>query len=161
MERCLSEHKIAELQAELSPEKLCLIQKYQLFPDERLIWGTKKENSFPRRVFKHHFLVSRPILDLVFRFYELCRAKLTYFREHLHQYEPAKYDMKQGFLATTLWDMEFLKHRASGFYIDLRYLQCMTDIRDFQALCAYLETFDQGKGNDDNMVPIPVGDNNV
>jgi hypothetical protein len=143
MERRRSEQKIAKLKTELSPEKVCLVEKYQLVPDERLIWGTHKENTFPRRVFKHQFLLTRPMLDLVFRLYELCGAKLKYFREHFDQYEPTRYDMEEGFVPTELWDMEFLKHVASGRYLDFRYLQRMTKIQDFHALCGDLETFEE------------------
>lgn len=145
MKTHLSEKEIIQLKQNLSPEKLKLIEKYRLHPDIRLVWFSEKENTFPRKVFKQCFLERNDLLALVFRVYELCAAKLTYYRGNWEKYAPYVYHFKKGFVKTELWDMEFLKHFPSGHYIDLRYLQRITDINDFREFCAYFETFEQKK----------------
>jgi hypothetical protein len=142
MKTHLTEQKIIQLTQELCPEKLKLIEKYRLRPNIRLIWYSEKENTFPKKVFKQRFLVRNDLLALVFRVYELCAAKLTYYRGNWEKYAPYVYHFKEGFVETELWDMEFLKHLPSGYYIDLRYLQRITDINDFRKFCVYLETFE-------------------
>ena len=142
MKTQLTDTEIIRLKQELSPDKLKLIEKYRLRPDIRLIWYSEKENAFPKKVFKHSFLLRHDVLTLVFRIYELCAAKLTYFRENQGKYAPYIYHFKDGFLKTELWDMEFLHHLSSGYYIDLRSLQGITDIHNFRQFCAHLETFE-------------------
>ncbi|MDE5853443.1 MAG: hypothetical protein K2H19_00060, partial [Ruminococcus sp.] len=57
-------------------------------------------------------------------------------------YEPLKYHYKKGFVVVPLWDADFLRHRASGYILDFRYLQLITVYDDFIALCKELESFE-------------------
>lgn len=69
-------------------------------------------------------------------------AKVKYFRKNIEKYEPLKYDYKNGFLTVPLWDADFLKHRASSYILDFRYLQTITVYNDFIDLCHELENFE-------------------
>ncbi len=41
-----------------------------------------------------------------------------------------------------LWDADFLKHRASGWILDFRYLQTITVYDDFACLCKEMGAFE-------------------
>ncbi len=78
-------------------------------------------------------------IAVLFRINYLCFAKVKYFRENIFKYEPAKFDPKKGFIQTDFWDSDFLLHKASGKYIDYRFLQRMTDIEVFNSFCIELD----------------------
>ena len=123
----------------LSEEKQRLIAKYNLKLNDRNIWYIKNENGFVRPVMKHVFVERRDILALVFRMYELCAAKVTYFRSNLEFFEPYVHDTYFGFQKTQLWHAEFLLHLPSNRLIDLRSLQLIRNIDVFKEWCAKIE----------------------
>jgi hypothetical protein len=131
------------LKEKLDLEKIKIIDKYCLFPDANNVWLSKNENSFEKRIAKQSFLEKNDVLGVVFRINELCAAKLKYFRNNLKKYEPLIYDIDLGFTKTELWNMEFLKHKASGKIIDLRYLLKIHKIEKFEELCKKLEEFEK------------------
>ncbi|MBK5722982.1 hypothetical protein JGH11_19110, partial [Dysgonomonas sp. Marseille-P4677] len=88
---------------------------------------------------------------IIFRIYKLCFAKVDYFRHNIQKYEPYKYHYKDGFIETELWDIEFFRHKKSGYYIDLRFLQSITDIEVFIKLVAELELLEE-KPDQDQLV---------
>ena len=124
---------------ELSDEKYAFIKKYDLKLSEDMCWYSDKNHSIRRVYFRHHFLLKNNMLEILFRKYQLCYAKLKYFRTNLSQYEYCKYTPFHGFIITELWDAEFFKHKNSGHYIDLRYLSTITEIELFDNLIRQLE----------------------
>ena len=128
-----------EIISSLPEEKRKLIEKYSLQLTERMMWVTTKENSFPRKICRHVYLEKSDIMGLLFRVNEICFAKVNYFRLKQFSFEPYNYHYKNGFMATELWNAEFLKHKASGFIIDLRYLNSIKEIEKFREFCVYLE----------------------
>lgn len=127
----------------LPEEKRKFIQKHNLTLTEKMLWITLKENSFPRKICRHKFMENSDILGLLFRVNEICFAKVNYFRSHLSSFDPYKYHYRDGFIITELWDAEFLKHKSSGYIIDLRYLNSITEIERFREFCLYLEEYEQ------------------
>lgn len=123
-------------------DKELLIQKYGL-KHENNAWYSDKENSHKHLIFKDAFVERTDIIGLLFRINKLCMAKVKYFRGNIEKFEPLKYDYKKGFVAVPLWDADFLRHRASGYILDFRYLQTITVYDDFAALCRELESFEQ------------------
>ncbi|MCM1506253.1 MAG: hypothetical protein NC177_03830 [Ruminococcus flavefaciens] len=69
-------------------------------------------------------------------------AKVKYFRANIDKFQPVKYNYKDGFVDVPLWDADFLKHHASGYILDFRYLQTITVYEDFVSLCTELESFE-------------------
>ena len=61
---------------------------------------------------------------------------------NIDKFEPLKYHYKDGFISVPLWDADFLRHKASGYILDFRYLQTITVYDDFVALCQELEAFE-------------------
>ena len=120
-----------------------IIDKYGLV-HENGAWYSCKENSHKHLIFKDSFLEKADIIGLLFRINRLCMAKVKYFRQNIDRFEPCKYHYEQGFIDCPLWDADFLRHKASGSVIDLRYLQTITDHNDFLGFCEKLETFDAG-----------------
>ena len=139
----MSEEKLkkmeAELRNELSEEKLKYIDKYFLKLNPRRKWVTNKNNISERIYFSHNFILKNNILEIVFRKYHLCFAKIKYFRKNLDKYLFYKYDTKKGFIQTELWDTEFFLHKKSKKFIDLRYLQQITKVEIFKELVEWLE----------------------
>jgi len=133
--------KSEEIISSLSEDKKKFIEKHSLIITENMLWVTLKENSFPRKICKHSLMEKGDMLALLFRINEVCFAKLNYFRSHLSLFEPYKYHYKDGFTRTELWDADFLKHQASGYIIDFRYLNSIKEIEKFRAFCMYLEGF--------------------
>jgi hypothetical protein len=60
---------------------------------------------------------------------------VKYFRQNIDKYEPCKYDYKNGFVVVPLWNADFLKHKASGYILDFRFLQTITVYEEFVELC--------------------------
>lgn len=122
-------------------DKYLLIKKYKL-KHENNAWYSERENSHKHLIFKDSFFERTDIIGLLFRINKLCMAKVKYFRANIDKYEPLKYHYKYGFIEVPLWDAEFLKHRASGYILDFRYLQTITVYEDFVSLCSELEIFE-------------------
>ncbi len=130
------------LKKELSPEKVKLIDKFCLQSTPDLYWVSRKENAHDHIIFKHNYLKNHDIIHVLFRINRLCFAKVNYFGRNKDEFEPQVYYYKTGFVKTGWWNAEFLKHKKSGYNIDLRYLQTITDIEKFKDLCAYLESLE-------------------
>jgi len=130
-------HPIAE-----NSDKEKIVNKYGLFL-ENGGWYSQKENSHKHLIFKNSFYQKQDIIGLLFRINKLCMAKVKYFRQNIDDFEPFKYNYKNGFIKTELWDSEFLKHIASGYMLDYRFLQSITVYSDFVNLCNELECYCQ------------------
>ncbi|MDE5755454.1 MAG: hypothetical protein K2H89_13110 [Oscillospiraceae bacterium] len=122
-------------------DKYLLIEKYKL-KHENNAWYSERENSHKHLIFKDSFFERSDVLGLLFRINKLCMAKVKYFRTNMDKYEPLKYDYKMGFISVPLWDADFLRHHASGYILDFRYLQTITVYDDFIALCKKLENLE-------------------
>lgn len=122
-------------------EKQLLVKKYHL-KHENNAWYSERENSHKHLIFKDAFFEKADIIGLLFRINKLCMAKVKYFRANIDKFEPMKYHYKNGFVHVPLWDADFLRHRASGYILDFRYLQTITVYDDFTALCSELESFE-------------------
>jgi len=122
-------------------DKEKLINKYALI-HENNAWYSHKDNSHKHLIFKDTFYEKSDIIGLLFRINKLCIAKVMYFRKNIFKYEPCKYHYKNGFTVTELWDADFLKHKASGFILDFRYLQSITVYEDFVSLYKELEEYE-------------------
>ncbi|MBR3421712.1 MAG: hypothetical protein IKG98_06585 [Ruminococcus sp.] len=122
-------------------DKYLLIEKYNL-KHENNAWYSERENSHKHLIFKDSFFERNDILGLLFRINKLCGAKVKYFRTNIDKYEPLKYDYKKGFVSVPLWDADFLRHHASGYILDFRYLQTITVYDDFVSLCTELENYE-------------------
>ena len=130
------------LKKDLSPEKVRLIDKFGLHSTPDLYWISHKENAHDHIIFKHNYLKNNDIIRALFRVNRLCFAKVNYFSQNADKFEPQIYDYEKGFTETHWWNTEFLKHKASGYQIDLRFLQTITDIEKFKEFCAYLESLE-------------------
>lgn len=126
-------------------DKYLLTEKYHLKHEDHA-WYSERENSHKHLIFKDAFFERSDVLGLLFRINKLCMAKVKYFRSNIEKFEPLKYDYKRGFVSVPLWDADFLRHRASGYILDFRYLQTITVYEDFIALCAELERFEHQEG---------------
>lgn len=122
-------------------DKYLLVEKYKL-KHENNAWYSQRENSHKHLIFKDSLFERTDVIGLLFRINKLCMAKVKYFRNNIDKYEPLRYHYKDGFFAVPLWDADFLKHRASGYIFDFRYLQTITVYDDFLALCSELESFE-------------------
>ncbi len=121
-------------------DKEKIIKKFDLINEDGL-WYSCKENSYKQLILKDSFIKDSDIIGILFRINKLCMAKVKYFRENIDKFEPYKYHYKDEFVKTELWDAEFLKHQASGLYIDFRFLQSITVHDDFLAFCKELESY--------------------
>lgn len=125
-----------------------LIKKYGLFLRSDGYWYIDKENSYEQKVFKNSFFQKSDLIIILFRIYKLCFAKVSYFRKNIVKYQPCKYHYKKGFVDTELWDADFLKHKKSGYIIDFRFLQSITDIKIFLNLVGELELMEDEADRD-------------
>ncbi len=130
-----------EILSTLSADKQLLIRKHSLILTDKMLWITIKENSFPRKICRHQFMLKIDLIGLLFRINEICFAKLNYFRANLSYFEPYIFDFKKGFRKTELWDAEFFKHIPSGFMIDFRYFNKVKEISEFREFCMYIESY--------------------
>lgn len=132
-----------DLLEELHKEKVNLITKYRLEPrllEGKLYWVRDFRNRPPHPYVTHRGMKKCPTLDLVFSFYGLCVAKMTYFRSNIEDYLPCKLKYTSGEVEEcAIWDMEFLVQRATGIRIDLRNLAGISDINTFREMCHWLE----------------------
>lgn len=127
------------LKSELAENIVKIIERYRLESTADLKWVSRKENSHEHIIFNHAFIRTNDEIAVLFRINYLCFAKVNYFRENFHKYEPAKYLPDKGFVKTEFWDSDFLKHKKNGKYIDYRFLQRITDIDVFLDFCQKLE----------------------
>ncbi|MDY0190176.1 MAG: hypothetical protein RBR22_05530 [Desulfuromonas sp.] len=137
----MTDHEL--LLSQLSEEKRQLIDKFNLTPkqiDGKIYW-VRSFNNRPDHPYATHRAFRRcHIVELVFSFYDLCVAKMTYFRQHIHDYIPCKRDYRNGeLIPCELWDMEFLQQQNSNVALDLRNLAEINDIDVFRELCQWLE----------------------
>lgn len=132
-----------DLLEELPEEKVNLIQKYRLEPSMlqgKLYWVRDFRNRPLHPYVTHRGMKKCPTLDLVFSFYGLCVAKMTYFRRNMADYLPCKLNFVTGAMEEcAVWDMEFLVQRATGIRIDLRNLADISEIETFREMCRWLE----------------------
>jgi hypothetical protein len=122
-------------------EKEKFVKKHGLI-HEKNAWYEHGENAHKHLIFKDSFYAQSDILELLFRFNKLCLAKVKYFRKNIHKYEPCKYHYKNGFITVPLWDADFLRHHASGYMLDFKYLQTITVYEDFVSLYKELEEYE-------------------
>lgn len=130
--------------SELSDEKRKLIGKYRLVPkdiDGKIYWvrrfGNRPDHPYAtQRAFRNCH-----IIELVFSFYDLCVAKMTYFKNNFADYIPCKNNYRAGQMEECEpWDMEILVQRETGIVIDLRNLAEISDIEVFREMCEWLES---------------------
>jgi hypothetical protein len=122
-------------------DKEKIVNKYKLI-HENNAWYSHRENSHKHLIFKDVFYEKSDIIGLLFRINKLCMAKVKYFRNNIHKYEPCVYHYKKGFTNVGLWDAEYLRHKASGLILDFRFLQSITVYEDFVALYNELEKYE-------------------
>ncbi len=103
-------------------DKANIVKKYGLIDEDGLLYSCE-ENSYKQLVLKSAFVEKSDIIGILFRINKLSYDKLEYFRDNIDKFEPYKYDYKNGFIKCEIWDAEFFKHKASGFFIDIRFLQ--------------------------------------
>ena len=75
---------------------------------------------------------------------EHAKRLLAAMQDNIEKYEAFKYDPKEGFVKTEMWDAEFFKHKKSGRFIDLRYLQQITELNIFLSFVSWLEDESNG-----------------
>lgn len=131
------------LQADLSEDKIKFLNKYQLNSSPNQRWHTVKNQTPSRLYFSHQFIKNNGMIEVVFRKYQFCYAKLKYFRLHLNDFAFYKHHPKLGFIETELWDVEFFRHKTSGKTVDLRYLQQISDVTFFMELMAWLASSEE------------------
>jgi hypothetical protein len=128
----------------LNEEKVRLIEKYRLVPkttNGKLFWVRKFGNRPDHYYFTHRALIRCDIIELVFSFYGLCVAKMTYFKKNIDVYSSCKFNYRtQELEQCALWDMEFLVQKETCIPIDLRNLAAIDDITVFREMCSWLES---------------------
>ena len=127
------------LKNELSLDKRKLLNKYNLTCSEDYIWEFRHSKYHTVRYFSHKFAKKHSVIALLFYINRLCYAKIKYFEANFYKYEPYKYIFNKGFSKCPIYDMEFLFHKPSGKFIDIRNLREINRIEDFRAFCRELE----------------------
>ena len=134
------EFRNQKLMAELDDEKVKVIKKYGLNCNSDLFWELPK-GKYPQKVFfSHKFLKKSSVVRIIFYIYQLCFAKVKYFERNWDDFVPCVYSWREGFVECELYDMEFIKHKYSDIIFDLRDLKKITDIKEFLAICDYLDS---------------------
>ncbi|HWR39443.1 MAG TPA: hypothetical protein VN611_08065 [Patescibacteria group bacterium] len=124
---------------ELDEQTQKVIAKYGLQSNADLFWERPK-GKYPQKVFfSHKFAKKSSVVRIVFYIYQLCFAKVKYFERNWQDFIPCIHNWREGFVECELYDMEFIRHKYSELIFDLRDFQKITDIREFLALCDYLE----------------------
>lgn len=131
-----------KLKKELSLDKIKLLEKYNLTCSQDYIWEFRHNKYHTVKYFSHKFAKKHSTLALVFYINRLCYAKIKYFEENFHKYEPYKYVFKEGFCKCDIYDMEFLFHKPSKNFIDIRNLNQINNIEDFKKFCKVLESLE-------------------
>lgn len=127
------------LKNDLSIDKRKLLDKYNLTCSEDYIWEFRHSKYHTVKYFSHKFAKNHSTLALVFYINRLCYAKIKYFEENLYKYESYKYIFKKGFSKCEMYDMEFLFHKPSERFIDIRSLREIKSIEEFKSFCKILE----------------------
>ncbi|AWZ47718.1 hypothetical protein C3495_02135 [Clostridiaceae bacterium 14S0207] len=127
------------MREELGEEKCKILDKYGLQPNERIYWEKVQEKYPTQEYFSHKFAVKSSVLGMIFQIYRLCFAKTKYFENNWDKFIPCVYTLREGFIETELYNMEFIKHKKTGLIIDLRELSKIHRIQDFKDLCLYIE----------------------
>lgn len=127
------------MREELGEEKCKILDKYGLHPNERIYWEKVQEKYPTQEYFSHKFAVKSSVLGMIFQIYRLCFAKTKYFENNWDKFIPCVYTLREGFIETELYNMEFIKHKKTGLIIDLRELSKIHWIQDFKDLCLYIE----------------------
>ncbi len=127
----------------LCEEKVRLIEKYRLVNRKignKIFWVRQFGNRPDHPYATHRAVVKCSVIELVFSFYDLCVAKMTYFTKNIADYDSCKFNCRtQELERCALWDMEFLVQKETGIPVDLRNLADIHDIEVFRELCAWLE----------------------
>ena len=127
------------LKNKLSLDKIKLLDKYNLTCSKDYIWELRHSKYHTVKYFSHKFAKKHSTLALVFYINRLCYAKIKYFEENFYKYEPYKYIFKIGFCKCDTYEMEFLLHKPSGNFIDIRNLKDIKSIDEFKRFCRSLE----------------------
>ena len=130
------------LKNELSLDKRKLLNKYNLTCSEDYIWEFRHSKYHTVKYFSHKFAKKHSTLALVFYINRLCYAKIKYFEENFYKYESYKYIFKNGFSKCAIYDIEFLFHKPSKNFIDIRSLREIRSIEEFRQFCSKLEEFE-------------------
>lgn len=127
------------MREELGEEKCKVLDKYNLVSNDRLYWE-RVEPKYPNQeYFSHKFATKSSVLGMIFHINRLCFAKTKYFENNWHNFEPCVHDFKKGFIKTELYNMEYIRHKDTGIILDLRELSKIHWVKDFHAICEYLE----------------------
>jgi hypothetical protein len=145
----------------LDEDKARLIEKFQLVPkkiNNKFYWVRQFGNRPDHPYATHRAVVRCSPLELVFSFYDLCVAKMTYFTRNISDYDICKFNYRtQKLESCPVWDMEFLVQKGTRIPVDLRNLAAITDITVFREMCSWLETQLQEKLHQEpEQVLIPV-----
>ena len=128
---------------ELGEDKVRLIDKYRLVSKKignKLFWVRQFGNRPDHPYATHRAVLKCNIIELVFSFYDLCVAKMTYFTRNIDDYHSCRFNYRtQELERCALWDMEFLVQKETGIPIDLRNLAAINDITVFREMCSWLE----------------------
>ena len=144
---------------ELCEENVRLVEKYRLVPkkiNNKLFWVRQFGNRPDHPYATHRAFMRCNPLELVFSFYDLCVAKMTYFTRNINDYDSCKFNYRtQKLEPCPLWDMEFLVQKGTGSPVALRNLAAITDITVFREMCNWLEK--QKQQSEPVMIPELFG----
>lgn len=137
---CDEETREKLMRKELGAEKCRVIDKYGLKFNSNLYWE-KREPKYPtQEYFSYKLALKSTVIGMIFHIHRLCFAKVKYFENNWHDYEPCKYVWtERDFVRCELYDMEAIRQKATGIVVDLRDLARIKWLKDFHAMCAYLE----------------------
>lgn len=128
------------LMGELDEGKRKVLVKYNLQCNSDFYWERPKGN-YPRKIFfSHKFVKKSSIIRIIFFIYQLCFAKVKYFERNWDHFIPYIHSWRDGFMECELYDMEFIKHKHTDIIFDLRDLKKITDIKEFIAICHFLDS---------------------
>jgi len=127
------------LMEELDDEKIKVLIKYDLHCNSDLYWEISK-GKYPQKIFfSHKFVKKSSVIRIIFHIYQLCFAKVKYFERNWDDFVPYVHSWREGFIECELSNMEFIKHKYSDIIFDLRDLKKITNIKEFVAICDYLD----------------------
>ncbi|MGG7162249.1 hypothetical protein [Clostridium ihumii] len=128
------------MREELGKEKCKVLDKYNLVSNNKLYWQRVQEKYPTQEYFSHKFAKKSSVLGMIFHIYKLCFAKTKYFEKNWEKFEPCIYSLKDGFIKTEMYNMEFIRHKTTGIVIDLRELSKIHWLQDFKDICNYIES---------------------
>lgn len=127
------------MREELGEQRCKILDKYDLHCNERLYWERIQEKYPTQEYFSHKFAKKSSPLGMIFHIYRLCFAKTKYFENNWDKFCACEYNCKMGFIETDIENMEYIKQKSTGIILDLRELQKIKWLSEFQELCRYLE----------------------